>query len=456
MANTPHLTITLLEQAQAQKEVTVNEALFRIDAVLNSGANDKDLATPPVSPVAGDVYIIPASATGAWAGKTGQVAYFDQIWRFIVPNAGLMLWVIDEAKHYVYNAGVWNVLATGGGGGMNPATYDPANIAQQLVGTSATQTLTNKTLTSCDANTQTAGNNSTKVATTAYVDAAVSAGGGGGSASRVCEGRLTLTTGVPVTSADVVGTTNLYFTPFRGNNISLWNGTAWQTLSFSELTMALSGLTANLPYDVFAFINTGAVALERLAWTSNTVRATALTTQNGVYVKSGDATRRYLGTFYATSATTTEDSLRRRLLFNYHNKVDRQLQRVESTFSWTYSTAAWRQGNANALNQVEVVIGVVEDAMRLGYASGVTNSTTTLRGVSGGIGANSTTSAVILPGAQTGFMISSAGTPITAGSYSFYPTAGYNYYAWLEYGAGTDTQTWVGNNLLGITGAVRA
>jgi hypothetical protein len=102
MATTPHLTITLLEQAQAQKEVTVNEALFRIDAVLNSGANDKDLSTPPANPAAGDVYIIPASATGVWAGKTGQVAYFDQIWRFILPNPGLMLWVTDEAKHYIY------------------------------------------------------------------------------------------------------------------------------------------------------------------------------------------------------------------------------------------------------------------------------------------------------------------------------------------------------------------
>jgi len=40
---------------------------------------------------------------------------------------------------------VWSNV--GGGGDMNSATYDPANIAQQLVGASATQELTNKTLT---------------------------------------------------------------------------------------------------------------------------------------------------------------------------------------------------------------------------------------------------------------------------------------------------------------------
>ena len=35
MANTPHLGITLLEQSQAQKEVTVNEAFYRIDALVS-------------------------------------------------------------------------------------------------------------------------------------------------------------------------------------------------------------------------------------------------------------------------------------------------------------------------------------------------------------------------------------------------------------------------------------
>jgi hypothetical protein len=42
--------------------------------------------------------------------------------------------------------GVWATPA--GGGNMNTSTYDPAAIAQQVVGTTATQTLTNKTLTS--------------------------------------------------------------------------------------------------------------------------------------------------------------------------------------------------------------------------------------------------------------------------------------------------------------------
>ncbi len=149
MAQTPHMALDLLEQSQAQKEVTVNEALFRLDAVLNSGVIDRGVDTPPASPAEGDVYIVGASPTGLWAGKEQHVAYFHQIWRFIEPNAGLLLWVIDEAAHYVFDGSAWIAAATGGGGGsgdMLKASYDAANINQQLVGVSATQTLTNKTI----------------------------------------------------------------------------------------------------------------------------------------------------------------------------------------------------------------------------------------------------------------------------------------------------------------------
>ena len=145
MATTPNLSLTLLEASQSQKEVTVNEALFRIDSVLNNGIIDRDLNAPPASPVEGATYIVAASPTGAWAGKANQIAYFQQIWRFIVPKTGLTVWVIDEAKQCIFNGTSWDILPIAD---MLKATYDAANIAQQVVGTTATQTLSNKTLTS--------------------------------------------------------------------------------------------------------------------------------------------------------------------------------------------------------------------------------------------------------------------------------------------------------------------
>ena len=107
MTTTDHLGLTLVAQNQSQKEVTVNEALVAIDAILNTGVIDKDLTTPPGSPSSGDIYIVAAGATGDWSGKDNQVAYYNQSWKFIDPNEGLLLWVNDEDKLYSFNGTAW-------------------------------------------------------------------------------------------------------------------------------------------------------------------------------------------------------------------------------------------------------------------------------------------------------------------------------------------------------------
>lgn len=57
-----------------------------------------------------------------------------------------MVWLIDEAAHAVFDGTSWQITAVSSGGDMSKATYDGANIAEQLVGVSASQTLTNKTI----------------------------------------------------------------------------------------------------------------------------------------------------------------------------------------------------------------------------------------------------------------------------------------------------------------------
>ncbi len=105
MGTTQHLQITLLQTAQSQKEVTVNEALVRMDALLNTAAESRSQVTPPASPQEGDTYIVPPGATGAWAGKDHAVAFFYQIWHFITPRRGLRLYVRDEGRFAVYDSG---------------------------------------------------------------------------------------------------------------------------------------------------------------------------------------------------------------------------------------------------------------------------------------------------------------------------------------------------------------
>lgn len=105
--NTNNLNIPLVVQSQAQKEVTINEAICTLEALQNRGVIDKDLSAPPGSPSPGDAYIVGASATGAWVGKEKNVAYYNSGWKFIAPKEGLLVWVNDENKLYYYSGSAW-------------------------------------------------------------------------------------------------------------------------------------------------------------------------------------------------------------------------------------------------------------------------------------------------------------------------------------------------------------
>lgn len=130
MATTNNFGVTLLESSQAQKEITINEAFGKFDALLRGAVLDKDLATPPGSPSAGDAYIVAASPTGAWSGKAKFIAYFDGVWRFIVPKEGMQVRVIDEASTYVYASGAW---AASGSGGTNIPLSNLAQVSANTV-----------------------------------------------------------------------------------------------------------------------------------------------------------------------------------------------------------------------------------------------------------------------------------------------------------------------------------
>lgn len=254
-----------------------------------------------------------------------------------------------------------------------------------------------------------------------------------------CHGRLTLTTALPVTTADVTGATTIYFTPYQGQLVSLYDGTRWKLFVFTERSLALGTLTAALPYDVFLYDNAGTPTLELTAWTNTTTRATALTAQDGVIVKTGVLTRRYLGTIYTASTTSTEDSGVKRFVWNMYNRVPRPLRRSESTGSWNYTTATIRQANAAAANQVEVVTGLAESMIHLILSSASLNSGAVSRG--NFIGEDSTSA-----GAAEGVspIQNAAGHGVHGATLQKIVPVGYHKYTWLEYSDATNTTTWYG------------
>ena len=261
----------------------------------------------------------------------------------------------------------------------------------------------------------------------------------------VCNGRLTLESGVPVSTSDQTAKTSVFFTPYNGNRIAVYDGTRWKLYPLSELTLALGTLTADKNYDILIYDNAGTLTLElSAAWTNDTTRADALTTQDGVYVKSGATTRRYLGTIRTTATTTTEDSAAKRFVWNAYNQQHRRMSVKETTASWTYSTATWRQVRAQTTNQVAAVIGLSGPAVWLD-AWAIVSSTSAGHDVPTGIGLDSTSA----PAANCWGMQGQS-----QGAQAVFPVAfyrdvlalGYHYFAWIERGVGSGTQTWFGED----------
>ncbi|MBX9908974.1 MAG: DUF2793 domain-containing protein [Beijerinckiaceae bacterium] len=108
MTDTPRLTLPLLAAGQAQKHVTHNDALTRLDALVHLAVQSRSQTTPPASPDALAAYIVPPAGTGVFAGRTDDLAIFeDGGWSFLEPRPGWQAWIADEAEHHVWTGTQW-------------------------------------------------------------------------------------------------------------------------------------------------------------------------------------------------------------------------------------------------------------------------------------------------------------------------------------------------------------
>lgn len=104
MTTTPLLALPLLAAAQAQKHVTLNEALMLADALMQIAVKEQGRNAPPDAPAAGDRYLIGAAPAGAFAGKAGMIAAFDGTqWIYTAPRAGFIIYVASENRLFVHD-----------------------------------------------------------------------------------------------------------------------------------------------------------------------------------------------------------------------------------------------------------------------------------------------------------------------------------------------------------------
>jgi hypothetical protein len=109
---TPNLKLPFIMPSQAQKHVTHNESLERLDALVQLAVEDRDLASPPETPQEGACYIVAAPGAGAWAGHGGEIAAWQEgAWQFHAPGTGWVAWVIDEAAACYWTGSAWAALA---------------------------------------------------------------------------------------------------------------------------------------------------------------------------------------------------------------------------------------------------------------------------------------------------------------------------------------------------------
>lgn len=256
------------------------------------------------------------------------------------------------------------------------------------------------------------------------------------------QGYLTMTSGTPVIATEVVAGTALYYTPYTGNLVPIYNGSTMIPTTFAELTLTLAAQhLASQIYDVFVFSNSGVVTLATgPAWTTATAGAgargsgastTELTRLNGYWVNNVQITGRngattytiaanratYLGSIYMDGTNgqlTCHRSFgqsRKWGLWNAYNRQPIILKAGDSTASWTYNSGTVRASRGDSTNSLTIFSGLQEETYDIQFSQNSTNASDTSlvnTGFTIGIGLNSTT---VMSGKRgMSFLIDDSGT----------------------------------------------
>jgi hypothetical protein len=235
-------------------------------------------------------------------------------------------------------------------------------------------------------------------------------------------GRLTLTTAVPVLSANVSAAATVYYTPYIGNLVPIYDGTRFLLTTFTELSNVLANSSSGKAgpaagaaaknYDLFVWNDAGTMRLTRGgAWNADTSRSATtendLTRVNGVLlnlntITNGPAASRgtWVGTIrtdsggatvtWHTGAVGTTANLG---VWNMFNRVDVGGFVADPTDNWTYAGGVFRAADGASTMRVSFVTGLAEDFIEARYEA-IGNPGTTGAGTCiVGVGLNSITTA---------------------------------------------------------------
>ena len=221
-------------------------------------------------------------------------------------------------------------------------------------------------------------------------------GGGGSSAPSPPQGRLTLTTATPVMATSQTAATTIFYSPYVGDQVPIYNGTAFTMTTAAELsnvtTASSTGnagpaaVAANSIYDLFVWSNGGTMTLTRgPAWSSDTTRGAGTTLVrtlgiwlNNAAITNGPAASR--GTYVGTVRSNASSQIDFQFggsgtpgffgVWNTYNRVQLASACAQSTASWAYTSATIRATNGNNNTRLSFVSGLAEEATFIYYFIG--------------------------------------------------------------------------------------
>jgi hypothetical protein len=248
------------------------------------------------------------------------------------------------------------------------------------------------------------------------------------------QGRLTLSSATPVITTEVTAATAVYYTPYIGNLVPIYNGTLMVPTEFSELTLSLVASHAlNTIYDIFVFSNSGVLTLVTgPAWSNSAAAAgsrgsgagtTQIARVKGLWTNAVSMTGRngsttytvganlgtYLGSIFVDGTAgqvTCHNTYRQAAkwgVWNAYNRVPIYLKVGDTTAGWTIGgggSGAYRALNNGTSNSMTIFSGLPEHTYEFNSALRVSFIATTnqLVQIFSAVGFNSTSAASGLVG----------------------------------------------------------
>lgn len=105
---TERLQLPFISSTQASPLISHNEALRRLDAIVQPVVETDGLSSPPSDAADGSCYIVGPDAVAQWQGAEGEIAAFlDGAWEFFTPGEGWQVYIRTEGVVRTFDGEAW-------------------------------------------------------------------------------------------------------------------------------------------------------------------------------------------------------------------------------------------------------------------------------------------------------------------------------------------------------------